>query len=159
MSILSGRTSRVVAACGVQLALVAVAVAPQLSARLTGDEYRLAVAPVDPIDPFRGAYVTLDYPGLEPFEDSSTPDGTLYVPLTEQGAVCQPGPASTRKPAQGPFLRCVSDGYQPRCGIESLFASQDEARRLERELVDGAVAVVKVDDDGNASIVRLEPRS
>ena len=35
----------------VQLALVGVAVAPRLSARLTGDEYLLRVAPVDPIDP------------------------------------------------------------------------------------------------------------
>ena len=48
----------------VQLALVGVAVAPRLSARLTGDEYRLRVQPVDPIDPFRGAYVDLDYPDL-----------------------------------------------------------------------------------------------
>jgi citrate lyase beta subunit len=39
----------------VQLALVGVAVAPRLSARLTGDEYLLRVAPVDPVidDPDR----------------------------------------------------------------------------------------------------------
>ena len=47
-----------------QLALVGLAVAPQLSARLTGDTYLVRVAPVDPIDPFRGAYVALDYPDL-----------------------------------------------------------------------------------------------
>src|SRR4029078_7535393 len=49
----------------VQLVLLAVAVAPRVSPRLTGDEYLLRVAPVDPIDPFRGAYVDLDYPDLD----------------------------------------------------------------------------------------------
>lgn len=44
------------------LALLAVAVWPQLSARFTGDEVVLRVQPVDPIDPFRGAYVDLGYP-------------------------------------------------------------------------------------------------
>jgi hypothetical protein len=44
-----------------------------------------------------------------------------------------------------------------RCGIESLFASQDEARRLERDLADGAVARVKVDRRGNAAVVGLRP--
>ena len=48
-----------------QAALVGVAVAPQLSARVTGDTYLFRVAPLDPIDPFRGAYVTLDYPDLQ----------------------------------------------------------------------------------------------
>ena len=47
-----------------QLALVGLAVAPQLSARIVGDTYLVRVAPVDPIDPFRGAYVALDYPDL-----------------------------------------------------------------------------------------------
>ena len=47
-----------------QLALVGVGVAPQLSARLAGDTYLMNVAPIDPLDPFRGAYVALDYPDL-----------------------------------------------------------------------------------------------
>ena len=50
-----------------QLALVGVGVAPQLSARATGDTYLVRVAPVDPIDPFRGTYVALDYPDREVF--------------------------------------------------------------------------------------------
>ena len=68
----------------VQLALVGVAVAPRLSARLTGDEYLLRVAPVDPIDPFRGAYVDLDYPDLHLDErsDAVGGEGTLYVTLS-----------------------------------------------------------------------------
>ena len=43
-----------------------------------------------------------------------------------------------------------------RCGIESLFASQDEALRIEQQLAAGAVAVVRVDGSGNAAVVRVE---
>ena len=71
----------------VQLALVGVAVAPRLSARLTGDEYRLRVAPVDPIDPFRGAYVDLDYPDLNLDDEVAGDDGTVYITLEEDGEV------------------------------------------------------------------------
>ncbi len=46
-----GRTALVLV---VQLGLLLGAVAPQLSARLTGQEYLLRVVPIDPIDPFRG---------------------------------------------------------------------------------------------------------
>ena len=62
MSRLPSRAVRVGAVCLVQLALVGAAVAGPLSARLTGQELLLEVEPVDPIDPFRGAYVDLDYP-------------------------------------------------------------------------------------------------
>jgi uncharacterized membrane-anchored protein len=148
----------VVLVCLLQLVLVAVAVWPQLSARLTGEEYRLAVAPVDPIDPFRGAYVTLDYPGLSRPSDSP-PSGELFVPLQRAtaGDVWEPLPAQLRRPAGGPYLRCDSDGWRLRCGIESLFASQREAKRLERELAVGdAVARVRVDGRGNAAVVAVE---
>ncbi len=64
MNVLTSRTGRVAVASLIQLALVPLAVAGPLSARLTGEEYLLEVAPVDPIDPFRGAYVALSYPGL-----------------------------------------------------------------------------------------------
>lgn len=152
------RPVRVAAVSAVQLVLVGVAVAPQLSARFTGDEYRLAVAPIDPIDPFRGAYVDLSYPGLGPQEQEAAPDGEVFVPLEARGDLWAPARAQEQRPESGPFLRCDSDGYQVKCGIESLFASQGEARRLERELVDGAVAVVRIDGGGNASIVRLEAK-
>ncbi len=83
----------------VQLALVGVAVAPRLSARLTGDEYRLRVAPVDPIDPFRGAYVDLDYPDLD--LDATTRSPATTAPSTSRSrrtATCG-RPAAT--PASG----------------------------------------------------------
>ena len=146
-------------ACLASAALVPLAVWPQLSARLTGETYDLAVAPVDPIDPFRGAYVTLDYPGLErarPAEWSGD-TATVFVPLrrSADAAVWTGGRAVREAPASGPYLRCDAGQGRLRCGIESLFASQDDARRLERDLADGAVARVEVDGRGNAAVVGL----
>jgi hypothetical protein len=60
----TGHLARVAGVVLTSLALLAVAVWPQLSARFTGDEVVLRVQPVDPIDPFRGAYVDLGYPDL-----------------------------------------------------------------------------------------------
>jgi len=157
----SRRAALVGAAVLVQAALVPIAVYPSLSARLTGAEYLFAVEPVDPIDPFRGAYVALAYPDLlpaEPREGRRTEVGTVYVPLSRVGALWRGGALSTQPPASGPFLRCEFDGWQQRCGIESLFVPQDEAARLERELAAGdAVARVRVDDRGNAAVVAVEP--
>jgi hypothetical protein len=60
------------------------------------------------------------------------------------------------RPSDGPYLRCEAD-YVLRCGIESLFASQEDARRLEQELADGAVATVRIDDRGNAALMGIDP--
>jgi uncharacterized membrane-anchored protein len=153
------RRVRVAAACVLQLVLVGVAVAPSLSARVLGEEYRLAVAPVDPIDPFRGAYVTLGYPGLDDVRSGSRSlTGTVFVPLERAGDLWEGGRAQAEPPSSGPYLRCASEGWRVRCGIESFFASQDRARELERELVDGAVARIRVDGSGNAAVVAIEPR-
>lgn len=159
MSAWTSRRVRVAAACVLQLGLVGVAVAPSLSARVAGEEYLLAVQPVDPIDPFRGAYVTLDYPGLQEAlpADGSGPYGSVFVALERVpgGDLWQARSVESRRPSSGPYLRCESNG-RLECGIESLFASQSEAKRLERELADGAVARIKVDERGNAAVVGLE---
>ena len=154
--------TRLTVACLVQAVLVAFAVWPQLSARVTGDDHLLAVAPLDPIDPFRGAYVTLDYPGLPQPDFGAVPAGTVYVPLERVSGspLWEGGPARSTAPDDGPYLRCEFEGGPPlRCGISSLFASQDEARRLERELADGAVARVRVDRRGNAAVLEVLPEA
>jgi uncharacterized membrane-anchored protein len=161
MTALRSPSVRLAVACLLSAVLVGLAVWPQLSARLTGETYDLAVAPLDPIDPFRGAYVTLDYPGLADARPSSWRGGAVlvFVPLRRAGgsAVWTGGRAVREAPATGPYLRCDAGQGRLRCGIESLFASQDEARRLERDLADGAVAWVKVDRRGNAAVVGLRP--
>ncbi|HVE98130.1 MAG TPA: GDYXXLXY domain-containing protein [Mycobacteriales bacterium] len=148
------RAAAVAAAVAVQALLVAVAVAPRLSARLTGEEYLLRVEPVDPIDPFRGAYVTLSYPDL--LTDDYRPiHGKVFVPLVEEGGVWKGTDASQGPPSEGPYIECRYDG-RLRCGIESLFASQGKARSLERELASGgAVARVKIDSRGHAVVLGL----
>jgi uncharacterized membrane-anchored protein len=146
-----------------QLALVAVGVAPQLSARATGDEYRLRVAPLDPIDPFRGAYVDLDYPDLSPGRDGrggSPLEGDdsdhVYVVLVRDGDVWVADDYTSERPDGGVYLACSDMYWDMRCGIESWFLPQDEARAMESDLADGAIATVKIDSRGNAALVSVD---
>ncbi len=155
------RTITVAALAAVQLALVGAAVAPQLSARVAGEPYVLRVAPVDPIDPFRGAYVALDYPDLRTpgtptgqgagLDDGSR--GRVYVALRRDGDVWVADSLTRTRPDAGVYLRCDDSGWELRCGIESLFASQERARSLEDTLADGAYAEVTIDSRGNAALV------
>ena len=160
MNALSSRTARVATAVVLQLALVAVAVSGQLSARLTGDEYAFRVEPVDPIDPFRGAYVALDYPDLVPNAGNLPGDrGDVFLPLTEDGDVWAAGTPTRTRPGDGPYLACTDRNYEIDCGIGSWFLPQDEARELEDAIRDGdVVARVKVDGRGNAALVAVDVR-
>ncbi len=155
------RTAGVVAAVAVaQLGLVALAVAPQLSSRLTGEDYLMQVRPVDPIDPFRGAYVRLDYPGLRA-ADGSVPhsmdgrSGPRYVPLVERDGYWVARDWLRERPEGGPYLACEGSDWAVRCGIESFFVSQDRAAELEDRLADGGVATVRIDSAGRASVVAV----
>lgn len=152
-----------------QVGLVGVAVAPQLSARVTGDTYVVRVAPIDPIDPFRGAYVALSYPDLradpESQSESQSEDdpglgsvdddtrGPLYISLRQDGDVWVAADRSRERPESGPYLTCDARGWQIRCGIESFFVPQDEARALEEQMRDGAYAELRIDGRGNAVVV------
>jgi uncharacterized membrane-anchored protein len=167
-----GHLSRVVAAVLASLALLGVAVWPQLSARLTGEEVVLRVQPVDPIDPFRGAYVELDYPDLPSQQFSETDPqtdeeqealdatrGTAYVPLTRQGEVWVGGEVRRTAPSEGLYLTCDDSSWRLRCGIESWFLPQSEAKALADAVRDGrALATVRVDGSGNAALVAITTR-
>lgn len=148
----------------VQLALVPLAVLPQLSARLTGETYQMRVAPVDPIDPFRGAYVDLSYPDLREGGTSNPPSladgdrGAVYATLVEEDGLWVLGEYTRSRPEAGPYLACDDRSWAIRCGIESWFASQEDARRLEGAVADGAVATIRIDSRGNAAIIDLQPR-
>lgn len=184
MKTLSRRTTWVVVATVVQLLLVPVAVFGQLAARLTGEEILLRVGPVDPIDPFRGAYVDLRYPDIEPTESDrksfETEDrGDLYVVLEERDGVMVAERFSRIRPDRGTYLACDDGSWQLRCGIDSLFLPQDEAERVQRDIDQsglwteefdehgmpvetdrdsGYVARIKVDGRGHAAVVALEKR-
>jgi len=163
MNPLNSRTRRVVVASLVQLALVPIAVAAPLSARLTGDEYLLEVAPVDPMDPFRGAYVALSYPGLPTSRNRSEGEDdagdTAYIPLERSGEVWVGRPAVTQRPESGPFLKCKDEYGQLRCGIDSYFLPQDQAYEMEQAVQNGdAVARVLIDSRGNAALAEVDIR-
>lgn len=157
MSLLGTRPRRVAAATLVQLALLPIAVAAPLSARLTGEDYAFAVEPLDPIDPFRGAYVALGYPGLPDESRASDWGDTVYVPLVRKGDLWTGQRPTTERPETGPFLRCTDDSWRLRCGIDSWFLPQEEALALERAVAGGrAVATVRIDSRGNAALVDVQ---
>lgn len=146
------------------LGLTTVAVWPQLSARVQGTEYRATVAPLDPVDPFRGAYVQLTYPDLrapwegptggEPAERSS---GRVYLRLEEVDGLLHTTERVRTRPDEGPYLACESDGWSTTCGIESWFLPQAGAKALEERVAGGtAVAVIRIDGRGNAALVDVE---
>ncbi len=159
------RLAVVAAVAVLQLGLVGFAVAPQLSSRATGADYLMEVRPLDPIDPFRGAYDTLDYPGLRQPGGSMPPSmddgrsGPVYVPLVERDGYWVAADWVRDRPEHGPYLACDDSEWQIRCGIESYFVSQERAARLEQALSRrGGVATIRVDDDGNASVVSVTGR-
>ena len=159
----------VVGAVVIQLLLVVVAVWSPLSARLTGEEVRLRVAPVDPIDPFRGAHVQLGYPdlpgqpqvGTEPteseIEEADRRRGEGWVPLTREGDVWVGGAVERTRPVSGLYLHCDDSDWRLSCGIENWFLPQGKAAALEGAVRDGtAVATVRVDGRGNAALIGVE---
>lgn len=156
MKPLVSRPVLVAAAALVQLALVPLAVIGQVSARWAGEEYALRVEPVDPIDPFRGAYVALSYPDL-PQGSSTEARDDLYVPLVRSGNVWLGAARLSRPPEDGPFLRCRDTGWRLTCGIESWFLPQDAAYAMEQAVGAGrAVARVRIDARGNAALVGVD---
>lgn len=144
------------------LALTGVAVYPQLSARLIGDEITLRVAPIDPIDPFRGAYVDLQYPDLNRLgsrRDDGLGDGErgdLFITLRQDGEVWVADSRTRTRPAGGLYLACTDHSWEVRCGIESWFLPQEDAAAMEEAVGDGALATVKVDSRGHAALVDVE---
>ncbi|MEU8265931.1 GDYXXLXY domain-containing protein [Sphaerisporangium sp. NPDC049002] len=156
--LLLSRPVLVAAALLLQAVLLVVAVAPRLSARLTGTEYRLAAGPLDPVDPFRGAYVGLVYPGLPTADGQEA--GAAFVPLVPDGGLWKGAGIVRQRPAAQPYLACQTWGYGSlSCGIDSLFLPQDEAQHLQDDLTgDRAAAVVKIDRRGNAAVIGVVPR-
>lgn len=127
----------------------------------TGKEVTLRTVPVDPLDPFRGQYVTLRYE----VSRVQAPEGArrgedVYVPLHEQNRDWIGSLGYSEPPADGEFIRGTvrytdGDSAEVEYGIETYYADEDEARRLgyARSL---RVTVV-LDDDGRARISRVEP--
>lgn len=153
---------RLAAVLAIQLGLVGVAVAPQLTARVSGEEYLLRVQPYDPIDPFRGAYVDLDYPDLGLGDGTGGYQGdatTVFISLVERDGVWVARTVSDSRPDAAPYLTCDHHGWRLSCGIESLFLPQDQAAAYQELLgSDQAVARVRIDGRGHAALMGVERR-
>ena len=148
-------TAKVALIAVTQLALVGLAVAPQLSARVLGDTYVVRVAPVDPVDPFRGAYVALDYPdlrhddsqsfgspGLGALEDGE--EGDVYVSLVEDGGVWVAGEWSRARPEEGPYLACDWRTCLSWCSGSDTSASRKSRAHLATSLVTTVLRIARI---------------
>lgn len=129
----------------------------------TGTEVRVATIPVDPRSLFRGNYARLRYEFSTLPEDALPKDQRLrsnepvYIALqASEDGLYQYAGASLQKPDSGVFLRGrLQNRYgqkRVKYGLEAWFAPKAEALRLERELRDGAIAVLMVDSSGKAAL-------
>ncbi|MEH6785150.1 MAG: GDYXXLXY domain-containing protein [Alcanivorax jadensis] len=127
-----------------------------------GKEIRLETRPVDPRDLFRGNYARLGYDFSTLPTAGFRPGDVIYLPLEQDGQVWRGQTPAHQPPEQGIYLRGRVSGSpwggasRVTFGIEALFAPKEKALQLERELRDGAVAVVKVAPNGRAALVTVE---
>jgi uncharacterized membrane-anchored protein len=126
-----------------------------------GDEVTLRTVPVDPVDLFRGRYVTLRYEiSNVNVEEGIQAGDAVYVPLYETGGAWTGSFGYSSPPPEGTFVRgtvrSIAGGpAQVEYGIETYYTDEDDARRLERAST--LLVTVAVDDGGQARISRVEP--
>lgn len=142
------------------VALVPLAVWTQISARLTGDIVTLRVGAIDPVDPLRGAYVSLSYPDLHsPTPPTGEPSPELahaYVPLSQSGEIWVGGMPALTPPASGLYLRCDVRYELMNCGIGELYVGEERAAEIGQALLDGHLtARVAVDRWGHAALLEV----
>jgi len=130
-----------------------------------GEEIRVETRPVDPRDLFRGNYARLGYDFSTLPATGFRPGDVIYLPLEQDGDLWRGLTPSHQPPAQGLYLRGRVSGLpwggtrRVTYGIEALFAPKEKALQLERELRDGAVAVLKVAPNGRAALVTVETKA
>lgn len=122
-----------------------------------GTEVTLRTVPVDPIDLVRGRYVTLRYPisNLQ-VPDGVAPGDTVYVPLHREGDAWT-GELVTAERPDGLFIRGRFSAGGLVYGIETYYADEETAQRLERSAGDLLVRV-SIGSDGHARIKGVEVR-
>lgn len=164
----------IVAACVLQVMILAVMVTAKYLPLATGREILLRVAPVDPRSMFRGQYVALSYPDLRPLDPGALEtDFSLdtefrrgdpfYVSLEQDGRYWKPVAIRTEPPSDGLFieglLRYRWSGGQidlKYSGIQAYFVNPQRALELERMVSDRKVeAVVAVTTSGKVALKDL----
>ncbi len=139
---------------------------------MTGDEIRLKVRPVDPRDLLRGQYVVLNY-DISNVDVKNNTDfkrkDRVYVTLQKEGEIYIFKEISTYKPTKSPYIKGQVDYIRwnygkdndsktlnIKYGIENLFTKEKEAREIEKRLAKGGIAVIKLDKQGRAKVLRVE---
>lgn len=168
MSALGTRHRLLVLLVAVQVALL-LGISLLQGARIAaGTQVRVEVRPVDPLDLARGAFVDLGYefeelpvpPELEQGDDA-------YVVLERPSAGDDPWEASRIAADEDElldadaFIRLGVAGREDldTSPIGTYYASGDEAKALERELMSGGgIAVISLDEDGSPTLLRVERR-
>lgn len=122
-----------------------------------GTEVTLRTVPVDPIDLFRGRYVQLRYDISEiDVARGTRPGDTVYVRLREIDGVWSGTNALRERPDGGTFIRGKYLGGTIEYGIETYYADEDDAPRLEAEAGRGLLVHAVLDDEGRARISGVE---
>lgn len=137
----------------------------------TGTEIKVRTQPIDPRSLFRGNYARLayDFSRLN-FQDSieefplRRQGEVIYVPLEKgEDGIYKPLSPTVSKPKEGVFLRGRAESrswrkqVRVKYGIEAFFAPKEKALALERQLRQGAIAVLMVDGSGSARIKEILP--
>ena len=132
-----------------------------------GQEIKVKTQPIDPRDIFRGNYAQLRYDFSDLFvtetDKAIRENEIVYVQLKPQGEVYIYDNYTFKPPESGIYLKgrlgnqhWNRKSYRATFGIEAFFAEKEEALRLERELRNRAVAVLRVAKNGQAALVRVE---
>lgn len=136
-----------------------------------GESVTLRMQPRDPRDLFRGNYARLQYdisqlsPSLLNADQDPLRDGArVYLSLAvDEHGIAQPVALSLTAPATGPVIRgrvrhhWGGDWMTVEYGIEAWFAPLDKALALERDLMQGGLAEVKLTASGRAALVAVGP--
>ncbi|MBI2101270.1 GDYXXLXY domain-containing protein [Candidatus Woesearchaeota archaeon] len=124
---------------------------------LTGQTIVLALRPVDPFDPFRGQYITLNYEiNAIPSVDGAKESDAVYISLKEdENKIWRYESASLEKPQRGIFIKgTIKSIYggttRVEYGIEQFFFER-HAEFPQRDLT----VEVKVSSSGQARISQL----
>lgn len=127
-----------------------------------GTEIVTTVRPVDPIDIVRGRYVDLDYEisRVRARESSLRQGDEVVVGVVERrgvwvarGAWRSADDATTDLFVRGTVARVHGDGeLEVRFSASTFYVDEGDAVRLERELADGAKALLSLDTRGNPTL-------
>ena len=154
---------------GIQFLIVGSVLAFKQYTVLTGETVRLAIAPVDPRDPFRGDYVTLSYDisNIHPYEleGNRYADGKVYVELREGDDGVWEAVAihdeRVHEFEDTVLLKGSADNYwspdliRVEYGIEELFIPEGSGRDIPWQDGENITVEVKVDRFGNAVLRHL----